>query len=1047
MYTSAVMEIDSLRVICESAALACAAGVGVCTIGAGAYWIAKKLARSARQIAAVSLVGAVLIGGMVVVGTDDAGTKPGTNDVTQVEGDTNTTTQVEGGTNNVGQTDGDLTGTNDTGSVGGPLMLGLFGYPNLGQMFESITDEDIAQGWRLVSASSNALPASTFVKPDGAAVWENARDFGAGWGSWKIPLDGWRFSFGDEGMTNAFVWVEGYFRSRFNSRTNEITLLNERMALCPAANWSRYNLPASRAWSMTNGVGGIVTTFENAAVGDDPSKVASAQMELSPQDGTVSLRYDLRSIGESLYEAGITANGTNHFVTVGSNTSEVVFQRVHPDDWDFDGLPNALDPSPRQADAGAGFNQSDTWAMLAFPSNAAEIASMGYAAWAAARAADPNRRLVALTFVSMKNAWPACLTFGDVQVMCDGAEEIIFPVDCGARYAFSIPGCELSRVRLVGTDSYALFHPDWWYGPYDFSAGDVQVRLDAPGSGWLGSLAEVSVDGLDCAHFFPNDSRTVTAVVTNCHADAYIGCTWSGGEGITFSNSHSLETVISWQTTNSVAWATNRVTVVTTYEGGYAITNGYVVSVGPQAEPTTTFTLDCPAVQFLNDGIGGDRSERVYRVSARLLAAPGTRGTVTLACSGGTATTFYHSESRRCPVAIPETFPLEVPSSGGFESGMDFYITSAQLGRGTVDAVLVLDDEGGRHEVSVSFQVIEPIRKLVNTNVYDSAYIVNPVCLVRDTDAVLKVSVNLAEGDEFSTTNNVFHRVSGPGEIISEWRVGNDWYAIVAPTSNYGSVTIEARFNGDAIQPRFVLPIVGLKTIPVKVFIVDPPIGEEGDAWKEEDILAGFEDANFIFAQIGVRVDLVEVRRHVRDSSYWRVQRKEEYSLSTGEVYVDLSEQLCRLVDTYGSNDCVEVYFVGELTQPPTAGLWTPQGIVIPKDATYQTLAHELGHALGLFDCYVSFNRQIVEHGNEPISKDRLNHFSIDWGDETGRGFYGKEDTLAKLIQSYLMFGVTRSASIDIPYGAVFAWPATGRQRFVSVGKKYIRPLEEVYSK
>lgn len=39
---------------------------------------------------------------MVAVGTDDVGTKPGTDDVTQVEGGTNAVMQTEGGINVLG---------------------------------------------------------------------------------------------------------------------------------------------------------------------------------------------------------------------------------------------------------------------------------------------------------------------------------------------------------------------------------------------------------------------------------------------------------------------------------------------------------------------------------------------------------------------------------------------------------------------------------------------------------------------------------------------------------------------------------------------------------------------------------------------------------------------------------------------------------------------------------------------------------------------------------------------------------------------------------
>ena len=62
-------------------------------------------------------------------------------------------------------------------------------------------------------------------------------------------------------------------------------------------------------------------------------------------------------------------------------------------------------------------------------------------------------------------------------------------------------------------------------------------------------------------------------------------------------------------------WATNRVTLVTAYEGDYAVTNGYVFTFGLQPLPSTTLDVSCSAVQFVNDGIGGDRPERVYELT------------------------------------------------------------------------------------------------------------------------------------------------------------------------------------------------------------------------------------------------------------------------------------------------------------------------------------------------------------------------------------------------------------------------------------------------
>ncbi len=330
---------------------------------------------------------------------------------------------------------------------------------------------------------------------------------------------------------------------------------------------------------------------------------------------------------------------------VGSNTSEVVFQRVHPDDFDFDGLPNALDPNPYQPEANAGFNQTDAWAMLAFPSNATEIAALGYVDWAGLRSFEPNRRQISLRFGSEMNAWPACLTFGDVQVMCDGTEEVFFALDSGVHYAFSMPGCELAGVGLYGV-WYTGFGPDWWYGPYETNQGDVTIHLDTMGSGWIGTTAEVSVDGLDGSHFFPNDSKNVTAVVTNCHEDAYIDSTWSGGDGVTFSNRHSLATTVGWHSSDSVEWATNYVDLVTTYKGGYAVTNHCAFTVGTQTESTPALELTCSTNMFLNSTLYSNYVERVYPASVKVTAPHGARGRLWLDADENSGIRLYADRER-----------------------------------------------------------------------------------------------------------------------------------------------------------------------------------------------------------------------------------------------------------------------------------------------------------------------------------------------------------------------------------------------------------------
>ena len=1027
--------VENIQSICINTTYVCAAGVGVAVVAYGVARGMKFLSGGVKCLAAASLAGTLIIGGMVVTSVHVAGAK--TNDTQQVGGDTN---QIENEKWRMGNSGGRTT------ILHSPFSILHSASP--------ITDDDIAQGWRVVSVSSNALAAATFTMPEGATVWEDARDFGAGWGSWKIPFGGWRFTYGNVGWTNGFAWIEGYVRSRFNSRANEIRLLSDRLALCPAANWARYNLAASRAWCVTNDVGGLVVTFENAAIADDPMKIASVQMELFPRTGEVALRYDLANVGDATYTAGLVVDGTNHFVEVGAETREVVFQRVHPADWDMDGLPNTIDGNPRVPSSISGWNQSDAWAMAAFPSNATEIAAMGYAAWATARAADPNRRLIALTLASKNNTWPVCLTFGNVQVMCDGAEQIVFPIDCGARYAFSVSGGELATVSVPGGMSRDVTWEEW-YTPLEYSVGDVAVRQESARSGWLGITAEVRVDELESAHFFPDDSRTVTAVVTNCHEDAYIDCTWSGGEGVTFSNCHSLETVISWQTTNSVAWATNKVTLVTTYAGDYAITNGYVITVGPQAEPTTTFEVSCPAVQFLNDGIGGDRPERVYRIDVRLLAARGTSGTLRLVSTGGTMTGLFNDEGRLWPVGTDDTITMVIPFSGGFEDRETLYMTSSQIGAGTINAVLTLDDGGGEHESSVPFEVVEPIRKLVNVERYGPAQqFVNPSCLVMGADAVLKASVRTggSVADGFTASNITWRIVSGAARPVETNVVGNaDSYFRVAPTALGSNVVVEAKFNNDAIQPRIVLPVVEPRVLNVKAFVVDPPEGV-GEPWEDDKIVRQIERANEIFTQVGITFVLQQpIQHHVSTSAHWRFPCSKEITCADGTRKTVCSDQLMALLDHYRTGNCIELYFVGEFTDQNYAGLYTSSGIAITQKAVDSTVAHELGHALGWEDCYSETEQGTpLEGGLVLLGANHFLPFKEDWGDETGRGFYEREDTLFRIHPCLLMYGIASTNRFDIPFSSIYGLKSLKiyQPGYVKVGAGFIKPTnQEIYTK
>ncbi len=403
---------------------------------------------------------------------------------------------------------------------------------------------------------------------------------------------------------------------------------------------------------------------------------------------------------------------------------------------------------------------------------------------------------------------PSLLDFGGVPVVADGAAELVFAIDCGARVPFTLTLGRLGSLAVTATEpptrsgegmttTESSVIQNIFTFPHERSVGDVKLHLDGPRSGWLCRTASVSVDGDEVQHLFPGDTIELTASVTGCHPDAYLGCTWHGGSDITFSNSHSLTTDVTYASASTVVWATNGINLVTQFLG-YTLTNRVPVTVGTDAEPPLAFSLRCQKVFFLND--------------ADFLEG---------AC------------------------PSNRPADGGEP----------------------LTD-------SVTFRCIEPLRKLVTTETKDGRY-VNPSRLVMGTNAVLKVEAN----GPFSPSEVNWRVVSGPGRAFPT----NGWETTVTPTG-IGTVTVEARFNDDEIQPQFVLPVVQPRTIPVKAFVVKPPKHDEKERWEHHGITSMLDTANEIFTQVGIQFELIGIPANIDRTNDWILASVDIYTNSEGKV-------------------------------------------------------------------------------------------------------------------------------------------------------------------
>ena len=178
-----------------------------------------------------------------------------------------------------------------------------------------------------------------------------------------------------------------------------------------------------------------------------------------------------------------------------------------------------------------------------------------------------------------------------------------------------------------------------------------------------------------------------------------------------------------------------------------------------------------------------------------------------------------------------------------------------------------------------------------------------------------------------------------------------------------------------------------------------------------------FRSANEVFTQVGIRFHLLGIEHGVGSSVDWVVPDKETITGANGVRYRVLSAQAKALFANSPTNAHeIAVFFTGSIKgRRDVKAFRHHKWIVVGHEASMLVTAHELGHVLGLDDCYTRTRLgELIVGGTSPVHHGDFEVSGYDWWLESGRGFYSLGDEVEIVAEKMLMFGIDTSGC-DIP--------------------------------
>ena len=839
----------------------------------------------------------------------------------------------------------------------------------------AVTPEDIMRGYRAESVATNAAPFAPL--PSNAVEYARWSQRG-GRETW-FPLD-----LGD------FVFPLG------TNRINRLRVLSGGMVeTFPALNGPGFICAAREHASLVPGVSGFWS-----ADAEDGAKVLRWTSVFAERDCTEGYDADIR----------LSADGD---FTTRSNDVETVYRRINPDDWDDDGIHNERDLNPTSCDG--------------------DFFGVGNALSANA---NPD------AYYWLDLSVTGLLGVATVRVTCDGASDLgdhlviartnqvcHIPLLAGATYAvesdlpmtYSAVSTEHAEIVTNSENRLTVSLP------LELYFERVQMRS--------GGGAGDALTANYALHSSPIDVGASLASLSggccSCETNAF-GFAWLCSENCLCDGEHWLSAVAAW-------------------DGYYRAFSWY----GPcsctmyEPEPSTftgdgiSLSIEMPSTFIANDDDDNDngsvdaeppfadKDDEIAEGHVSFSSISPTSGAVKLQRLTGLeqdtngTRRVYADRSGLSPINEGHEYAV----SGSSSLYRDFFVnpavTSSHYQDGRV-RVLWKPNSGGRSAVSKRFTIVEPTAEPITDESWSLAdfagdgrlhtYLYNPCAVVVGKTATFKVDVlpeDYPDSKIVWTTNMCEGAVNFVGSNVNTGRV------VTVEGVSAGSLFLMVNIgDSESLPPFFMVNVVEKSTVKLRAWIIG-----NGSQWAQrEDVVSNMvSDANDIYSQVGIKVELVEpiVKTNIVAA----------FVASYDGGIVD-KWNVNQIVGLNSGTDGLECYFIDQFEDSEAVACNSPSGIVMTAYADGNSLAHEIGHAFGLRDIYVSNAR----HTNEIVSLKALSkldrpmydNMNSDWnGGCSGHGdggvrYYAKNLEMADIVGRLLMNGVTGANGRDIPFGDVY---------------------------